>query len=403
VTPYKKTILLDDELGRGFPAVVQCGPYLFVSGADGHRDLNTHQIVPELAGKPLEQSRNSYGRARQRLEQAGFGGDRAVWIQHFTSGQEWRLQRMALWPEYFGHIEHGLAVSFGAQARMSGLNMMTTVVMALTPDVERTSVVPPPTPGRASRVTMAGAFVYVIGVRGHDHPSTGAVAAEETAGAFDQQAENCLAWLDAHVQQAGARLEDYLRIDSAIRNINQAGTFQGLAARRFGGQRPYAGYVVGMPMGARLEQEVGGLAVAPGERKEVAWRQQEPNTVAEAVKAGGLIFASEIRGDVDRRTGRRVADLCGDREAQTRRAFERLEAGLGRFEASLGDVLRLDVFLRDIYFEDQFLHQARDVFGANAPTMTIVGADLQNGAEIELEAIAAAPDGASTSGQGGAR
>lgn len=397
---HTKTILLDDELGRGFPAVVQFGPYLFVSGADGHRDLKTNRIVPELAGKALEQSRNSYGRVRQRLEQAGFGGDRAIWIEHFTSGQEWRLQRMGLWPEYFGETEHGLAVSFGVQARMASLNMMTTVVMALTPDVERTSVVPPPTPGRASRVTLAGSFVYVIGVRGHDDPWTKAVAPEETDGAFEQQAEYCLSWLDSHAQKAGARLDDYVRIDTCIRNVNQTASFQRLAEQRFRGKHPYAGYVVGMPLGSRLEQEVGGLAVAPGERKEVAWRDQGPNTVAEAVKAGGLIFASGMRGDTDPRTGTRIADLCGDREGQTRRAFERLEASIGRFDASLDDVLRLDVFLRDIYFEDQFLRLARDVFGANAPTMNIVGADVQDGAEIELEAIAGAPDTGVPAGEG---
>ena len=97
-----------------------------------------------LAGNPDAQCRNSYGRVRQRLERCGYGGDRAVWIQNFTSGQEWRLARMGLWPEYFGQTEHGLAVSFGAQAKMSGLNMITTVVLALTPEVERVAVVPQP-------------------------------------------------------------------------------------------------------------------------------------------------------------------------------------------------------------------------------------------------------------------
>src|SRR5712692_617283 len=166
--PMKKEILLEDERGRGFAAVTKCGPYLFVSGSDGHRDLDSEKIVPDLAGNAIAQCRNSYRRIARRLQRCGYGGDRAVWIENFTSSQEWRLERMALWPEYFGPTEHGLAVSFGAQTRMSGLNMITTTVMALTPDVGRTAVVPQPAPGRAARCVLAGPFVYVIGVRGHE-------------------------------------------------------------------------------------------------------------------------------------------------------------------------------------------------------------------------------------------
>jgi len=135
----KKRALVEDERNRGFPAVLKYGPYLFLSGSEGHRDLETEQIVPDLAGKAAAQCRNSYGRIQRRLAQAGYP-DSAVWIENFTSGQEWRLERMALWPEYFGQAGHGLAVSFGAQAKMWGLNMITTVVMAVTPELEREAV-----------------------------------------------------------------------------------------------------------------------------------------------------------------------------------------------------------------------------------------------------------------------
>jgi enamine deaminase RidA (YjgF/YER057c/UK114 family) len=391
---YTKDVLLEDELGRGFAAVVRFGPYLFVSGADGHRDLQTNQIVPELADKASEQSHNSYGRVVQRLERAGYAGNHAVWIEHFTSGQSWRLARMGLWPQYFGEKEHALAASFGAQARMPGINMMTTVVMAVTPDIERVAVVPQPTPGRASRVTLAGPLVFVIGVRGHQHPTTKAEAPEETADAFDVQLDYSWEALRAHAERAGATLDDYVRVDACIRNPNDVERYWRRTAAKMGGRRSFTGYCVPMPLGARLEQEIGGIAVAPGHRKEVAWDEHRPE-VAQATKGGGLVFASGCAGNQDVATGRPLPELCGDRAAQARQALRRLEASLGRFDAELGAVLRLDVFLRDIYFEDEFLRIAREVFGSNAPTMNLIGADLPGSAEIELSAIAGAPDAGS--------
>jgi len=49
---------------------------------------------------------------------------------------------MALWPEYFGEENHERAVSFGAQTRMDGLNMLTSIVMAIDPALQRHVAVP---------------------------------------------------------------------------------------------------------------------------------------------------------------------------------------------------------------------------------------------------------------------
>ena len=103
-----------------------------------------------------------------------------------------------------------------------------------------------------------------------------------------------------------------------------------------------------------------------------------------------------LAGNHDAETGRRLPEMCGDRAAQARQAFRRLEASLGRFDASLGSVLRLDVFLRDIYFEDEFLKIAREALGPDGPTMNIIGGDLQANAEVELSAIAGAADAGSS-------
>jgi len=389
VDHYKKEILLEDERGRGFAAVAKYGPYLFASGSDGHRDLESEKIVPELAGKPIEQCRNSYGRIDRRLRKCGYGGNCAVWIENFTSSQEWRLERMALWPEFFGQEEHALAVSFGAQTRMSGLNMITTTVMAVTPDVKRTAIVPQPTPGRASRCTLAEPFVYVIGVRGHDDPFSKEVAPEEVPGSFEAQLRNSCQWLKSHAGKAGADMQDFVRMDACIRDVNRAPDYRRIVQDYMGGKIPFASYAIGVPLGSRLEQEVGGIAVAPGTSKDVVWDEQRPNE-AQATRAGNLVFASACNGLLDVRTGKVVRDLYGDKAGQAKQALRRLEAGLGRFGVGLDKVLRLDVYIRDIYFEDEFVTIARDMLGKDAGTITVLGGEPEHSAEIEIAGIAAA-------------
>jgi enamine deaminase RidA (YjgF/YER057c/UK114 family) len=387
---WRKEVLLQDERGRALAAVVKFGPYLFVAGADGHRDLNTNEIVPELAHQAMDQCRISYGRVAQRLERAGYGGNCAVWIENFSSSQDFRLERMALWPEFFGKEDHGKAVSLGVQAKMSGLNMLTTVAMALTPDVERIPVVPQPHPGRASRCTKAGAFVYVIGVGGVGNPFTHEVAPKEIPEAFGVQTHNTLDWVQSHLSHAGADVPDLVRVDAHLRNVNRAPEYRAYVQQRCGGRLPVATYAVGVAGPTSREHEVGGMAVAPGTPKEIAWWQQDPN-VAQAIKADRLVFASGCSGLQDPATGQLRPELYADAPTQARQALRRLEAALQRFGAGLHNVLRLDVFLDDVYFEDQFIEVARDLLGPQPPAMSFVGAQLEHGAAVEVSAIAGAP------------
>ena len=53
-------------------------------------------------------------------------------------------------------------------------------------------------------------------------------------------------------------------------------------------------------------------------------------------------------------------------------------------------MLRLDVFLDDIYFEDDFIKTSKEFFGGSPPTMNIIGVDLEHNAEVELSAVAGA-------------
>ena len=92
---YKKEILLADERNRDMAAVIKYGPYLYLSSSDGNRDLKTEQIDPSLDWQAVPQCHNSYGRQALRLEKAGYRGDDAIWIENYTSGQHWRLERMA--------------------------------------------------------------------------------------------------------------------------------------------------------------------------------------------------------------------------------------------------------------------------------------------------------------------
>jgi enamine deaminase RidA (YjgF/YER057c/UK114 family) len=236
---------------------------------------------------------------------------------------------------------------------------------------------------------VAAPLVFVIGVRGLEHPITHEVAPEEVPGAFEAQLFNSFEWLSAHAGKAGTTVKDFVRMDACIRDINQASTYRERTKDYLGGIMPFAGYAVGVPLGARLEQEIGGIAVAPGVAKEVAWYEERPDE-AQSTRAGGLVFASGCSGLQDARSGRILTELCGDKAAQARQALRRVEAGVGRFGVGLENLLRLDVYLRDIYFEDAFIEIVRDVLGRDAPAMTVLGGDLEFSAEIEIAAIAAA-------------
>lgn len=387
--PWKREVLVEDERGRGIPAVVRYGPYLFVAGSDGYRRLEDERIDPELAEHAIEQCRNSYGRVARRLEQAGYGGDCAVWIENFTSGQHWRLERMALWPEYFGEENHMRAVSFGAQTRMSGINMLTSIVMAVDPSIERRVAVPPPGRGRASRCTRVGPFTFVIGVRGHEDPVTQAHAPEEVDESFDIQLEYCFNALAAHLNKDGNTLANLLRVDATLRAARFVPKYESGVKKRFGGKIPFASYAIGTPLGARLEQEVGGVAIVPGEEKSVRWSNDE--TVVDSTNGGGLTFLRSVSGLVDERSHAIVPDLYADTRGQTHQAIANVEHLLRRAGSSLERLLRLDVFLKDIYAQDEVLDELKLLLGSSVPALSFLGCEPRNSAEIEMIAIGGDP------------
>ena len=296
---------------------------------------------------------------------------------------------MATWPDHFGEEGHKLAVSFGAQCKMAGVNMLTAVVQAMTPDLERQVFVHQPHRGRASRITRCGDFTYFIGVRGRSNPFTEEEAPEEVPEQFDTELFFTYEWLRSHIEKGGGSLDDLVRTDCALKRTGDAGPYRQALKERFGGRLPFAAYSVGTLLGGRGVMEIGGVAINPGGEKETAWLPEEPDR-AQAVKANGLVFASAASGLADEKTGAVKQELYGDRAGQTRQALRRLEAALNRFDTTLDNALRLDVFLDDINFEDEFVALAAERFGAEPPTMNIVGADLEGNAEVELSCIAGA-------------
>ena len=107
-----------------------------------------------------------------------------------------------------------------------------------------------------------------------------------------------------------------------------------------------------------------------------------------AVKAGGLIFlAGQVPIDPD--TGALVE---GDIGAQTRRCLENLAIVAAASGASLADAVRCAIYVTDMGVFKQVNDAYGAYFGAALPARTTIGvAALPAGAEVEIDAILAAP------------
>ena len=206
---------------------------------------------------------------------------------------------------------------------------------------------------------------------------------------FDIEEFYTYEWLRSHIEKGGGTLDDLVRTDCALKRVGDVGRYQRELKKRFNGKIPFANYSIGTLLGGRGVMEIGGLAVNPGGKKEIAWHANDPD-MAQAVRANGLVFASGASGLEDAENGTVKQDLYGDKAGQTRQALRRLEAALNRMDTTLDQTLRLDVFIDDIYFEDEFIEISQEFFGQNPPTMNIVGNDLHRNAEVELSAIAGA-------------
>ena len=83
--------------------------------------------------------------------------------------------------------------------------------------------------------------------------------------------------------------------------------------------------------------------------------------------------------------------VAGGIAEQTRQALANLEACLRAAGCTLGDVVKVNVFLVDLADFDAFNAVYRDAFDEPYPARTTVQAGLPGGIRVEIEAVARLP------------
>jgi 2-iminobutanoate/2-iminopropanoate deaminase len=108
-----------------------------------------------------------------------------------------------------------------------------------------------------------------------------------------------------------------------------------------------------------------------------------------AVRSGGLLFCSG-QVPLDPQTGKLVEGSIGD---QARRCLENLQVVCAAAGASLGDAVRVGVYLTDMGNFPEVNEAYAAFFGDGPPARTAIGvASLPLGARVEVDAIVALPD-----------
>lgn len=107
-----------------------------------------------------------------------------------------------------------------------------------------------------------------------------------------------------------------------------------------------------------------------------------------AVRAGGLLFCSgQIPLDPD--TGELVGGTAAD---QARRCLENLGAVCAAAGASLGDAVRLTIYMTDLGAFTDVNEAYATYFQTEPPARVTVGvAALPKGAQVEIDAVVALP------------
>ena len=108
-----------------------------------------------------------------------------------------------------------------------------------------------------------------------------------------------------------------------------------------------------------------------------------------AVRSGGLLFCSG-QVPIDPATGKLAEGSVGD---QARRCLDNLTVVCEAAGASLGDAVRMAIYVTDISSFAEVNEAYGAYFGSAPPARTTIGvASLPAGAQIEMDAIVALPD-----------
>ena len=380
-----KEVLVRDDPVAGFAGVVRAGPLLFTSGCDGHRDPATGAVDPALAGQGGRQTDISYGHVARLLERAGAAPSAVARIDHFTSSQDWIAERQVRRARVFGRPSpHG---STGVAAKMSGINMLTTAVVAVAADAEHDVVVAGADYGigHISALVRAGPLLFLSGIRGTADPRNRTAVPEETAGSFAAQTRICYELVADILERGGSASEAIVRLDRYVRDRNRAAEEAAIGAELLG-PLDAVSTSIPLPMGMHGEVEITALALADGAGKEVCARDRDGRPTV--VRGGGFVFIGGCDGAADGATGEPVAALAGDIPGQVDNALAVLEARLGAGATDLAGAVRVECYLRDIYAEEVFRRRAREAFGAAPPALIVAGAELGGIDEVRLNAIA---------------
>ena len=380
-----KEIVVRDDPIAGFAGIVRAGPLLFTSGCDGHRDLTTDEILPELWGNGSRQSEISYARMVSLLERAGAKPSAVARIDHFVSSMDWIDERQVFREKIFGRPAP--QASTGVAAKLSGLNMVTTAVVATAHPADHEVLVTGEAYGigAISGVVRGGPLLFITGIRGYQDYLAGKAVAEETPGAFAAQTEVTYRLIKHLLEQAGAGLENIVRLDCYVRDRGRIVDEQRIQREALG-DIPVTATMMPLAMGLRGEVEITALAVAPGEGKEVL--ASDGSGQALVINGAGYLFVGECLGAAEANTGALLSKLAGDVGGQIDHALKTLQERLNAAGSDASRVVRLDVLLRDINAETLFLDSARAVFGDDPPALYMTGAELAGINEVSLCAIA---------------
>ena len=375
----KRCIVPGDAAGVG--RVVRAGPFLFVGGCDGHRDLDSGRIVPELAGNAKNQCENAYGRLARSLNEAGSSTSAVVRLDHVTSSQDWLPIRQSERERMFG--KPAPLASTGVGARMSGINMLTAFAIACADAGMKEVLVPGPRYGMANiaAAVRGGPLVFLSGIRGVVDQRDGRAVAEERPDAFAEQTSVVYGVIASILADCGLTTHSILRIDSWLRDSARAAEDEAIC-RKVLGPVQYASTRTALPLSARGETEVTVLAAGPGVEKKIYDDRPGPTVTS----AAGFHFVGECRG-IDGPPAANLTLIANPR-AQLSHALDVFDTALRNCGSNLSKTVRLELYLRDIYFAGAAQAILRETFGENCPAVATIGADLESPVEVKLNAIA---------------
>jgi len=377
-----KQVSLASPYDSGEVWITEAHGLYFLSSVDGvFLPGSSDSLDEESFGNGPRQAANAYGEIVRRLGLIGLTGAEVVRIEHATASQDWRPQRMALWPDFFGLPT--TAVSQGYQGKMVRQNMISVASMAAGPNISRKIVTPGPNSGRASRVTVVDQLVFVIGVRGETLLSGGGQVPDGKAEHVAAHVERSLWNIEHHLKSAGLSRSSILRLDAFVRTHRDAAVLKSTFERFFPSEqdRPTLA-VVACPLGGQTDIEVSAIATPGRVSRQFGSSDSSTPSLSATDKFAyvGNMMSSFCRFE---------ANVRGSLSEQVEIGLLRLHAELQRIGLDLSSVVRLDVYAACQYdFEVIRSHMV-----SNHPSLKAAiawhGIDLPDLNSVDFSAIVA--------------